>query len=45
MNEYQQKLAESAKINGASSREQHSEWLRSFFESDDAEFDFRIQLC
>jgi hypothetical protein len=42
---YQQELAESAKINGASNREQHSIWLREYPQSHDAEFDFRIHLC
>lgn len=42
---FQQKLAEQAKITEKSDAEQHSIWLREYFEQHDAEFDFRIQLC
>ena len=42
---FQQDLAEQAKINDQSDPEQHSIWLREYFHSHDAEFDFRIQLC
>ena len=41
----QQELASSAQINDQSSREQHSIWLQEFFQSHEAEFDFRVQLC
>ena len=42
---FQQDLAEQAKITDKSDHEQHSIWLRDYFTSNDAEFDFRIQLC
>ena len=42
---FQQDLAEQATISDGSSREQHSIWLREYFQSHDAEFDFRVQLC
>lgn len=41
----QVQLAEWAKVTDSSSREQHSEWLRSYFKDHDAVFDFRVQLC
>ncbi|KAK3615505.1 hypothetical protein LTR56_026547 [Elasticomyces elasticus] len=41
----QQELAEKAKVNEESDPEQHSLWLREYFNEHDAEFDFRIQLC
>lgn len=43
--ELQQKLAERDQITEKSSRDQHSIWLRQYFDSHDAEFDFRVQLC
>lgn len=43
--DFQKRLAEEAQITDSSSREQHSQWLRSFFAEHDAEFDFRVQLC
>lgn len=43
--EFQQELAKQAQITDSSSREQHSIWLREYFEKHDAEFDFRVQLC
>lgn len=42
---FQEELANKAQISEASDREQHSIWLRDFFDSHDASFDFRIQLC
>lgn len=42
---FQNDLAEQAQITDSSSKEQHSEWLRSYFQEHDAEFDFRVQLC
>ena len=41
----QQQLGEEYQISDQSSPEQHSAWLREYFEKNDAEFDFRIQLC
>lgn len=38
-------MADNANISAGSNREQHSIWLREYFQSHDAEFDFRIQLC
>lgn len=42
---FQQELAEKAQISEQSNPEQHSIWLREYFQQHDAEFDFRIQLC
>lgn len=42
---FQEDLAEQAKITDSSEREQHSIWLREYFEKHDATFDFRVQLC
>ncbi|KAK5687746.1 hypothetical protein LTS10_001886 [Elasticomyces elasticus] len=41
----QQELAEKVKVNEESDPEQHSLWLREYFNEHDAEFDFRIQVC
>lgn len=41
----QQDLASGAQISDTSDRDQHSRWLREYFATHDAEFDFRIQLC
>jgi len=41
----QQELADKAQITEQSIPEQHSIWLRDYFQHHDAEFDFRIQLC
>ena len=43
--DFQDQLAEKAKIDDNSEPDQHSAWLREYFQSHDAEFDFRIQLC
>ncbi|EMC92225.1 hypothetical protein BAUCODRAFT_38244 [Baudoinia panamericana UAMH 10762] len=43
--QFQQDLAERAQITDSSDREQHSIWLRQYFQQHDAEFDFRVQLC
>lgn len=43
--ELQQALADKAPITDASDPQQHRVWLKEFFASHDAEFDFRIQLC
>lgn len=42
---FQQELADKNKIDDKSDPDQHSQWLREYFQSNDAEFDFRIQLC
>jgi len=39
-----QKELESFQITDTSDREQHSMWLKDYFENHDAEFDFRVQL-
>ena len=39
-----QKELENFQITDDSDREQHSIWLREYFEKNDAEFDFRVQL-
>jgi hypothetical protein len=39
-----QKGLEKLQITDDSDREQHSMWLREYFEKNDAEFDFRVQL-
>ncbi|KAK5125950.1 hypothetical protein LTR85_011305 [Meristemomyces frigidus] len=41
----QQELAEKAQVTDKSDPEQHSIWLREYFQHNDAEFNFRIQLC
>lgn len=41
----QDDLAKSAQVTASSDREQHSRWLRDYFQHHDAAFDFRIQLC
>lgn len=41
----QQDLAEQAQVTDQSDPEQHSIWLREYFQQNDAEFDFKIQLC
>lgn len=41
----QQDSAEKASISDSSDAEQHSIWLREYFQDNDAEFDFRVQLC
>ncbi|KAF2719745.1 heme-dependent catalase [Polychaeton citri CBS 116435] len=43
--EFQNELTGTCSISQDSSPEQHSEWLREFFRSHEAKFDFRIQLC
>ncbi|KAF2479747.1 catalase-like domain-containing protein [Neohortaea acidophila] len=42
---FQQELGEKAAVNDNSDPEQHSLWLREYFQANDAEFDFRVQLC
>lgn len=42
---FQQQLAEKAKVTEESDPEQHSIWLREYFASHSADFEFRIQLC
>lgn len=41
----QNDLANQAHVTESSDREQHSIWLRDYFATHDADFDFRIQLC
>lgn len=36
---------ENSKITDSSDRDQHSKWLHEYFQKNDAEYDFRIQLC
>lgn len=44
--EFQAALEKTHKINDKSSPEQHSEWLREWFNGDkDATYDLRVQLC
>lgn len=40
----QEDLAESHKITESSTPSQHSEWLSEYFATNDAEYDFRVQL-
>ena len=41
----QEDLAKQAQISDTSDFDQHSRWLRDYFATNDATFDFRIQLC
>ena len=40
----QHSLAQDARITASSDPDQHSQWLRSYFQTHDAEYDLRVQL-